>query len=78
MLADWFNEETVRHHDERFAALMDRHLPKWRATKRLLNAGTLGLAEWGSEAPVTASIATSRTTALRPSAIGGIPVTSSH
>lgn len=36
----------VRHHDERFTALIDRHLPKWRSTKKLLNAGTLGHAEW--------------------------------
>jgi predicted metal-dependent hydrolase len=37
----------VRHHDERFLALMDRHLPKWRATKKLLNTRALGHAEWG-------------------------------
>lgn len=36
----------VRHHDERFTALMDRHLPKWRSTKKLLNAGQLGHTEW--------------------------------
>jgi len=37
----------VRNHDERFFALMDRHLPKWRATRKMLNAGPLGHAEWG-------------------------------
>jgi predicted metal-dependent hydrolase len=37
----------VRHHDERFFAMMDRHLPKWRAIRKLLNAEPLGHAEWG-------------------------------
>lgn len=37
----------VRHHDERFYALLDRHFPRWRATKRLLNAAPLGSVEWG-------------------------------
>ena len=36
----------VRRHDERFFALLDRHLPKWRATRKLLNAAPLGHAEW--------------------------------
>jgi predicted metal-dependent hydrolase len=37
----------VRHHDERFFALLDRYLPKWRATRKLLNAAPLGHTEWG-------------------------------
>ena len=36
----------VRHHDERFFALLNRHLPKWMATRKFLNAAPLGHAEW--------------------------------
>ena len=36
----------TRHHDERFFALLDRHLPKWNSTRKLLNAAPLGHAEW--------------------------------
>jgi predicted metal-dependent hydrolase len=36
----------TRHHDERFFTLLDRHLPKWKSTRRLLNAAPLGHAEW--------------------------------
>lgn len=32
----------VRHHDDRFHALMDRHMPRWRAVRKLLNAAPLG------------------------------------
>lgn len=35
-----------RRHSERFTALMDQHLPDWRARKRVLNAGVLGHEEW--------------------------------
>ncbi len=35
-----------RHHDEHFAALMDRLLPKWQHTRRVLNATPLAHAEW--------------------------------
>jgi len=31
-----------RRHSERFTALMDQHLPDWRARKTVLNAGILG------------------------------------
>jgi predicted metal-dependent hydrolase len=36
----------VRHHDERFHALMDRHLPKWRAIRKTLNAAPLANESW--------------------------------
>ena len=36
-----------RNHTERFTALMDRHLPDWRARRALLNSSTLGHEEWG-------------------------------
>jgi predicted metal-dependent hydrolase len=38
----------VRHHDDRFSALMDRHFPKWRTVRRLLNAAPLASARWKS------------------------------
>jgi predicted metal-dependent hydrolase len=34
------------HHDSRFTALMDRHLPNWRMHRQELNATPLGHAEW--------------------------------
>ena len=37
----------VRQHDERFHGLMDRYLPHWKHTRRLLNAGPLAHEEWG-------------------------------
>lgn len=36
----------VRHHDEQFVALMDRHLPKWRAGRKTLNAAPLAHEVW--------------------------------
>jgi predicted metal-dependent hydrolase len=36
----------VRHHDERFYALMDAHLPRWRQIRRALNAAPLAHAKW--------------------------------
>ncbi len=36
----------VRRHDERFFALMDRHLPSWRARRDLLNSAPLPHALW--------------------------------
>jgi predicted metal-dependent hydrolase len=36
----------VRHHDEQFHALMDRHFPRWRQIRRELNAAPLGSAKW--------------------------------
>lgn len=36
----------VRHHDERFQALMDRHLPKWRQIRSVLNAAPLASDRW--------------------------------
>lgn len=35
-----------RHHDDRFIAIMDRHLPQWQATRRLLNAMPLAHETW--------------------------------
>jgi predicted metal-dependent hydrolase len=35
-----------RHHDSRFTALMDRHLPNWHLYRQELNAAPLGHAEW--------------------------------
>ncbi len=37
----------VRQHDERFHALMDKHLPRWKHTRRILNAAPLAHEEWG-------------------------------
>ncbi|MFL5346787.1 MAG: M48 family metallopeptidase [Hyalangium sp.] len=36
----------VRNHDDRFHALMDRHFPKWRATRKTLNAAPLAHEIW--------------------------------
>mgnify|MGYP000508782089 CR=1 FL=1 len=36
----------VRHHDERFHALMDKHLPRWRASRKTLNAAPLAHEVW--------------------------------
>jgi predicted metal-dependent hydrolase len=36
----------VRHHDDRFFALMDRHLPRWRAVRKTLNAAPLANEIW--------------------------------
>jgi len=36
----------VRTHDERFRALMDRHLPRWRQVRTRLNAAPLGHEDW--------------------------------
>lgn len=38
----------VRRHDDQFTALMDRHLPGWRARRDELNRGTLGHVTWNS------------------------------
>ena len=35
-----------RHHNERFAALMEAHLPQWRQHRMLLNAMPLGNEDW--------------------------------
>ena len=35
-----------RKHDERFVALMDRHIYVWRLRRAVLNAEPLGCAEW--------------------------------
>ncbi|MFH1810005.1 MAG: SprT family zinc-dependent metalloprotease [Pseudomonadota bacterium] len=35
-----------RHHNVRFMALMDRHMPKWRLYKEMLNAAPLAHEEW--------------------------------
>ena len=37
----------VRTHDDRFHALMDRHLPRWKHVRRVLNAAPLASEEWG-------------------------------
>lgn len=36
----------VRHHDDRFNTLMDRHLPKWRLVRQTLNVAPLANASW--------------------------------
>ena len=36
-----------RNHTERFIALMDRHLPDWRARREVLNGSPLGHESWG-------------------------------
>jgi predicted metal-dependent hydrolase len=36
----------VRHHDERFKSLLDRHLPNWRLIRDALNAAPLAHANW--------------------------------
>jgi len=36
----------VRHHDERFKSLLDRHLPNWRLVRDALNAAPLAHANW--------------------------------
>ena len=35
-----------RHHDDRFVALMDRHLPNWRQRRREMNAAPLAHDSW--------------------------------
>lgn len=39
----------VRNHDARFVALMDRHLPQWRAIRDALNAMPLADESWPSQ-----------------------------
>jgi predicted metal-dependent hydrolase len=36
----------VRHHDDRFKSLLDRHLPNWRLVRQLLNDAPLAHAKW--------------------------------
>ena len=36
----------VRHHDDRFHALMDKHLPRWQASRKTLNAAPLAHEVW--------------------------------
>jgi predicted metal-dependent hydrolase len=36
----------VRHHDDKFVALMNKHLPSWRHRRRELAAAPLGHARW--------------------------------
>jgi predicted metal-dependent hydrolase len=36
----------VRKHDDRFHALMDRHLPRWKHVRRVLNAEPLASEKW--------------------------------
>jgi hypothetical protein len=36
----------VRHHDDRFTSLMDRHLPNWKHIRQTLNAAPLAHTEW--------------------------------
>lgn len=37
----------VRHHDDRFIRIMDRHLPTWRNRRAQLNAAPLVKETWG-------------------------------
>lgn len=36
-----------RHHNDRFAALMDAHMPQWRQCREMLNSLPLAHQEWG-------------------------------
>lgn len=36
----------VRHHDDRFVALMNQHLPPWRTHRATLNAAPLSYSHW--------------------------------
>jgi predicted metal-dependent hydrolase len=36
-----------RHHNDRFAALMDTHMPRWRQYREMLNSLPLAHQEWG-------------------------------
>ena len=36
----------VRRHDDRFEALMDRHLPNWRVLRQTLNSTPLSHTDW--------------------------------
>lgn len=36
-----------RHHNDRFAALMDAHMPQWRQYREMLNSLPLAHQEWG-------------------------------
>lgn len=36
----------VRHHDDHFHALMDKHLPRWQASRKALNAAPLAREVW--------------------------------
>ena len=36
-----------RRHNDRFMALMDKHLLQWRLSRDMLNGGVLGHEEWG-------------------------------
>jgi predicted metal-dependent hydrolase len=36
----------ARHHDDRFHALLDRHLPRWRAVRAVLNREPLANESW--------------------------------
>ena len=35
-----------RHHNERFAALVETHLPQWRQYRAMLKSAPLGHEEW--------------------------------
>jgi YgjP-like, metallopeptidase domain len=35
-----------RHHTERFAVLMDQHLPRWRSRRQELNSAPLAHESW--------------------------------
>ena len=35
-----------QHHGDRFTTLMDEYLPRWRQTRRVLNASPLGYEAW--------------------------------
>ena len=36
----------VRHHDERFNAVLDQHMPRWRQVRKELNAAPLTSENW--------------------------------
>lgn len=36
-----------RHHNDRFVAIMDKHLPQWQSHRQLLNSAPLAFETWG-------------------------------
>ena len=45
----------VPHHDDRFSAMMDRHLPKWRHVRQILSSEPLAYSTWEYQGSVTIS-----------------------
>ncbi len=43
---NWETHLCERHHNDRFTAILDRHLPTWRSGRSLLNSEPLAHAHW--------------------------------